>query len=72
MKNILSYDPSHRFTGAQIKEWIRYQLSNNTSHAQIASKMQPYLNIDDKRMYHVVKDVEHPDRKIYRVSACKA
>ena len=51
MKNILSYKKWTPISGKEIKEWIRYNLENETSHSKTAKKMEKYLNIDDNTMY---------------------
>ena len=55
-KNILSYVNDHAFTGKEIKEWIVYNLKNNTSKSNIAYHLKKYLNIDDNEYYVIVKN----------------
>ena len=51
MKNILSYQDK-RFTGAEIKEWIKHHLDNHTEYYKMAKSMRGYLNtIHDDRTY---------------------
>ena len=54
MKNILSYQDA-KFSGKEIKDWIKYHTENQTSHTHIAKDMRKYLNIDDNTMYKLVK-----------------
>ena len=55
-KNILSYVGEHAFTGKEIKEWIIYNLKNNTSKTNVAHHMKKYLNIEDDELYVIVKN----------------
>ena len=57
MKNILSYKLGTSFSGKEIKDWIRYNIENNTSHFKIAFKMRGYLEtLDDDAVYVLYKD----------------
>lgn len=57
MKNILSYKLGTSFSGKEIKDWIRYNIENNTSRAKIAYKMKGYLEtLEDDVMYVLYKD----------------
>lgn len=51
MKNILSYKSGTLFSGKEIKEWIRYQIENETSHYKEAVDMQRYDVLDEARYY---------------------
>ena len=55
MKNILSYAPGTKFTGKEIKEWIRYNTENKTSHSVEARNMVKYFDIDDNGYYTVCR-----------------
>lgn len=53
MKNILSYQ-GKPFTGAEIREWIEYHITNHTEYYKIAYSMRRYLNtIYDDRRYKI-------------------
>lgn len=51
MKNILSYKSGTLFYGKEIKEWIRYQIENETSHYKEAVNMQRCDVLDEARYY---------------------
>lgn len=54
MKNILSYKPGTRFTGKEIKSWIEYHTTHQTSHTKQALHLrQHHSNIRDAREYFV-------------------
>lgn len=54
MKNILSYQPGTVFTGKEIKDWIDFHISRQTSHTKQALHMQQeYWKIKDTREYLV-------------------
>lgn len=55
MTNILSYKLGTSLLGKGIKDWIRYQISHQTSHYKEAVQMQKYLNIQDNEKYIVSK-----------------
>lgn len=57
MKNILSYPVGTVFSGKIIKEWITYNLGNETSHTKQAKQMKRFLNIDDDGDYMYVREV---------------
>ena len=53
MRNILSYQHG-RFTGAEIREWIKYHIDNKTEYYKIAWSMRQYLEtICDYREYGI-------------------
>ncbi len=54
-RNILSCSPGTVFKGKEIKEWIHYHLTNNTSKSRIARQMVEYLNVDDTADYRLYK-----------------
>lgn len=56
MKNILSYPIGTVFSGKTIKEWITYNLENETSHTKQAKQMKRFLNIDDDGDYMYVRE----------------
>ena len=54
MKNILSYQPGTPFSGADIIEWAKFQIENNTSHALQADHiLVHYKNISPNEEYAV-------------------
>ena len=53
MKNILSYQPMSTFSGKEIKDWISFNLKNNTSHTKQAKMMEKFLNLRDDKIYHI-------------------
>lgn len=54
MRNILSYQPNGYFTGAEIREWIKYHIDNKTEYYKIAWPMRRYLEtICDDREYSI-------------------
>lgn len=55
-KNILSYKLGTVFTGKEIKEWIQFQLDNETYRSSVARDMKKYLNISDEGKYVLYKD----------------
>lgn len=55
-KNILSFKPGTMFRGAEIKEWIRFYLENDSgTKSRIANAMRKYLNIDDNQLYELYR-----------------
>lgn len=54
MKNILSYKSGTLFYGKEIKEWIRYQIENETSHYKEAVDMQR-CDVLDEAWYYIDK-----------------
>jgi len=58
IKNILSYQSGTRFTGAEIKAWVKEQLENHTSHEHQAHYMTRFSNVKDDRLYFI--SIEHP------------
>ena len=67
MKNILSYSDKHIFKGSEIKEWIVYHTTHETSLSSEARKMQKFLNIDDDGDYFVTKGDYQASSRGYRV-----
>ena len=55
-KNILSYQPNVIFTGKEIKSWIQYHTTHETSKSRMAKKMQGYMNIKDDGRYVLIRD----------------
>lgn len=54
MKNILSYKSGTVFSGKEIKDWIEYHITHQTSHTKQAIYLQKYHgNIKDAREYLV-------------------
>lgn len=54
MRNILSLTHGEWLTGKEIKEWIAFQIENETSHFKEAEKMRSYLTtLQDDRLYSV-------------------
>lgn len=54
MRNILSLTHGEWLTGKEIKEWITFQIENETSHFKEAEKMRSYLTtLQDDRLYSV-------------------
>lgn len=51
MKNILSYPVGTTFSGSEIKEWITYHLTHETSHTKTAKQMEEYLSVKDEETY---------------------
>lgn len=66
MKNILSYKPGTKFSGKEIKDWIEFHTSRQTSHTRQALHMQQeYWRLKDTREYlvfprHVTNDYHDP------------
>lgn len=54
MRNILSLVKGTPIYGFEIKEWINYNIENETSHTLIANRMRKYLNINDNKLYRIV------------------
>lgn len=66
MTNILSYKPGTVLLGREIRTWIRYQISHQTSHYKEAVQMQKYLNIQDNKEYIVSKgDYQASERSFH-------
>lgn len=54
MRNILSLTHGEWLSGREIKDWISYQIENETSHMKEAEKMHSYLtSLQDDRFYSV-------------------
>lgn len=66
MKNILSYKRGTKVSGKEIKDWIEFHTSHETSHTKQALHMRhDYGNIRDTREYfvfprHVTQDYHDP------------
>lgn len=60
MKNILSYNLNTRFTGKEIKDWIRFHLNNKTSHTKQAYYLKKFLNLKDNKIYKLQKGDYRP------------
>jgi hypothetical protein len=71
MKNILSYGSCKQFKGKDIKSWIIYHIQNNTSHTKDALKMKQYLNINDDKLYMVIKGNYQESERQYCVVSCE-
>lgn len=69
MKNILSYQPGTRFTGAEIKSWIIEQIQKHTSHERLARYMTRFSKIKDERLYFISieKQRDHHDSNSRRI-----
>ncbi len=52
MKNILSFN-GKPVTGKEIKDWIKYHMKHETSHSDMARKMEKFMNVSDDVFYHV-------------------
>ena len=52
-KNILSYQPHTLFTGKEIKDWIQYHTTHETSKSKIAKKMSQFCAINDAEFYTI-------------------
>ena len=55
VRNILSCKVGTIFKGKEIKEWIQYHLTNDTSKTRIAKQMIKYLNIEDMADYRLYR-----------------
>ena len=51
MKNILSYPVGTTFSGSEIKKWITYHLTHETSHTKMAKQMEEYLSVKAEETY---------------------
>lgn len=62
MKNLLTYKIGSVFTGKEIKEWIQFQLDNDTAYKKYAQEMTNYSSLleDDKKykLIHGIYQVE--------------
>ena len=59
MRNILSFENGHKFTGQEILDWAKYQVENKTSHEKYAKIMlRRFSNIKPEKMYTV--KTNHP------------
>ena len=57
IKNILSFQPNTVLTGKEIKNWIKYNTENSTSHSKIAKRMIGYLEtLEDTAKYILYKE----------------
>ena len=54
-KNILRYPVGTVLSGKEIKGWITYHTTNNTSHTKQARQMVRFLNINDSERYIITK-----------------
>ena len=60
VKNILSFQPNNVLSGIEIKNWIRYNIENNTSHSKVAKRMVGYLEtLEDDAKYTLYKEQYH-------------
>lgn len=71
MKNILSYLPSTRYKGKEIKEWIIFNIENQTEHTKEAKRMVNYLNILDDAEYLIHKGDYQASKRRFVVYKCK-
>ena len=55
-KNILSFQPNTTFTGKEIKAWIQYHTTHETSKSKFAKRMKEYINLADDELYILTKD----------------
>lgn len=54
MRNILSYVPGTQFTGSEIIQWAKFQVSHRTSHMrQGAHILRRSGNVKPERLYTV-------------------
>lgn len=54
MRNILSYQPGTQFTGFEIIQWAKFQVSRKTSHMrQGAHILRRFGNVKPERLYTV-------------------
>ena len=62
MKELLTYKLGSILKGKEIKEWIQFQLDNDTAYKKYAKEMTNYLSIleDDKnyKLIHGIYQVE--------------
>ena len=70
MKNILSYIPGTKFTGKEIKEWIKFHIENQTEYTKEAKKMVEYLNISDDAEYWVCRGNYQASARKFCVIKC--
>ena len=70
MKNILSYAPSIKIKGKEIKEWIKFHTENRTEYTCEAQKMICYLNICDDADYQIAKGDYQASRRQFCVRKC--
>lgn len=70
MKNILSYSCYAKFTGKEIKEWIRFHTENQTEYTNEARKMVDYLNIPDDGEYYIAKGDYHASERKFCIYRC--
>lgn len=56
MVNILSYKLGSSFKGKDIKDWIEFHTTHNTSKSKIANNMKKYMNLDDNEEYKLTKE----------------
>ncbi len=56
MKNIISYKLGTSFTGREIKEWLQYHLTHETSKTKYAKQMARFLSVKDEEWYILMKD----------------
>ena len=68
MRNILSYKENTRFTGKEIKDWIIFQITNQTSHLNQALYMRRFMKVKDDREYviHIQNHYEHFGTRLTR------
>lgn len=68
MRNILSYEENIHFTGKEIKDWIVFQIANQTSHLNQALYMQRFMKVKDDRKYiiRIQNHYEHHQTRLTR------
>ena len=55
MRNILSYVPGTKFSGFEILQWAKFQVSHKTSHRkQGAHIIRKFGNIKPERQYIII------------------
>ena len=63
-KNILSYQPHTIFTGKEIKSWIQYHTTHETSKSKMAKKMLGYMGIDDDGRYVLIRESDRSSARL--------
>ena len=55
MKDILSYISNKKIKGSEIKEWIKFNIDNQTEYMEEAKEIIKYFNISDDNYYFISK-----------------
>ena len=60
MRNILSFEKGHKFTGQEILDWAKYQIENKTSHEKNANRIMRLYSetLVPDRLYFVKSNYE--------------